>query len=87
MNAAAVVDGGRATIAIGGATGAPALVEPDVDVSGGLSKEALDEIGEAAYTACEDAFGDLNSSAEYRRDLARVYARRAVQAALAARSS
>jgi carbon-monoxide dehydrogenase medium subunit len=83
VNAAAVVDG-RAAIAIGGATGAPVVVEPDVDPAAG--KAALDEIGDAAYEAAEDAFGDLSASAEYRRELARVYARRAVQAALAARS-
>jgi aerobic carbon-monoxide dehydrogenase medium subunit len=87
VNAAAVVAGGRPAIAIGGATGAPIYVEPDVDVSRGLSEEALDEIGEAVYAASKDAFGDLNSSAEYRRDLARVYARRAVRAALGATSS
>ena len=87
VNAAAVVNGGRPVIAIGGATGSPVLVEPDVDVAGGVSEGALEEIGDAAYEASEDAYGDLNASAEYRRELARVYARRAVQAALAARSS
>src|SRR5919106_2180629 len=81
VSAAAVVDGGRPRVAIGGATGAPVLVEPGVDLAGGLSEDALEEIGQAAYTACEDAFGDLNGSAEYRRELARVYARRAVEAA------
>jgi aerobic carbon-monoxide dehydrogenase medium subunit len=85
VNAAAVVDAGRSSIAIGGATGAPVVVEPDVDVSDG-SDVALGEIGAAAYEATEDAFGDLNGSAEYRRELARVYAQRAVAAALAARS-
>ena len=42
------------------------------------SEEALEQIGDAAYEACEDAYGDLSGSAEYRRELARVYARRAV---------
>jgi carbon-monoxide dehydrogenase medium subunit len=83
VNAAAVVNGGTA-IAIGGATGAPVIVEPDVDPAAG--EAALAEIGDAAHEAAEDAFGDLNASAEYRRELARVYARRAVQAALAVRS-
>ena len=87
VNAAAVVNGGRPVIAIGGATGSPVSVEPDVDVGGGISEGALEHIGDAAYEASEDAYGDLNASAEYRRELSRVYARRAVQAALAARSS
>ena len=86
VNAAAVVDGGKAAVAIGGATGAPVLIEPDVDLSGGLSDEALGEIGDSAYEATDEAFGDLNSSAEYRRELARVFARRAVQAALGQRN-
>ena len=85
VNAAAVVDEGKAAIAIGGATGAPVLIEPDVDLSGGLSEEALEEIGDSAYEATDEAFGDLNSSAEYRRELARVFARRAVQTALGQR--
>ncbi len=87
VDAAAVVEGVRPTIAIGGATGAPVLVEPDVDVTDGPSPEALAAIGEVAHTACEDAYGDLNGSAEYRRRLAQVLARRAVETALAARSS
>ena len=85
VNAAAVVDGGRPVIAIGGAAGAPVLVEPDVDVGGGLTDEALEEIGDAAYEASEDAYGDLNASADYRREMARVFARRAVEAALGRR--
>jgi carbon-monoxide dehydrogenase medium subunit len=84
VNAAAVVDGGRPVIAIGGATAVPVIVDTSVDLSGGASAGALDEIGEAAFRACEDAHGDLHASPEYRRELARVYAKRAVQQALAA---
>lgn len=84
VNAAAVVTDGRPTIAIGGATAAPVLVETSVDLSGGASADAIDEIGEAAFRACEDAHGDLHASPEYRRELARVYAKRVVQRALAA---
>jgi CO/xanthine dehydrogenase FAD-binding subunit len=79
-----VVDGGRPVIAVGGATAAPVLVDTSADLSGGASDEALEEIGEAAFRACEDANGDLHASPEYRRELARVYAKRAVRAALAA---
>jgi carbon-monoxide dehydrogenase medium subunit len=83
VNAAAVVADGRPVIAIGGATAAPVLVDTSVDLSGGASAGALDEIGEAAFRACEDAHGDLHASPEYRRELARVYAKRAIQQALA----
>lgn len=84
VNAAAVVTDGRPTIAIGGATAAPVRIETSLDLSGGASATALDEIGEAAFRACEDAHGDLHASPEYRRELARVYAKRVVQRALAA---
>jgi carbon-monoxide dehydrogenase medium subunit len=83
VNAAAVVDGGRPVVAIGGATAVPVVLDTSIDLSGGASSDALEEIGEAAFRACEDAHGDLHASPEYRRELARVYAKRAVQQALA----
>jgi carbon-monoxide dehydrogenase medium subunit len=72
-NAAAVVAGGRATVAVGGAVPVPVVFEADAN--------DLDAVGSAAWEACEDAYGDLNGSAEYRRELARVYAIRAVEQA------
>ena len=84
VNAAAIVNGGKPVIAIGGATPTPVVVEPAVDLSRGVSESALDEISNAAFAACEDAFGDLWGSADYRRAMARVYAKRVVQKALAA---
>jgi len=74
-NAAAVVDGGPATIAVGGTTGAPFVLEVD-------DPEALAEIERAAREAATDAFPDLAATAEYRRQMAGVYARRAVEEAL-----
>jgi carbon-monoxide dehydrogenase medium subunit len=83
VNAAAVVNGGRPVIAIGGATPTPVLVEPPVDLRGGVSEAALEAISNAAYDASEDAYGDLSGSADYRRAMARIYAKRAVREALA----
>jgi aerobic carbon-monoxide dehydrogenase medium subunit len=83
VNAAAVVNGGRPMIAIGGATPTPVLVEPSVDLRGGISEGALEAISNDAYAATEDAYGDLSGSADYRRAMARVYAKRAVSEALA----
>jgi aerobic carbon-monoxide dehydrogenase medium subunit len=85
VNAAAVVNGGRPMIAIGGATPTPVLVEPSVDLRGGISEGALEAIANDAYAATEDAYGDLSGSADYRRAMARVYAKRAVSEALAAK--
>jgi aerobic carbon-monoxide dehydrogenase medium subunit len=83
VNAAAVVNGSRPMIAIGGATPTPVLVEPSVDLRGGISEGALEAISNDAYAATEDAYGDLSGSADYRRAMARVYAKRAVSEALA----
>ena len=86
VNAAAIVDGGLA-LAIGGATPAPVLVDvTTIDLSNGPTEALLDEVADAAYAACEDAYGDLNGSETYRRAMARVFARRAVETASSARS-
>ncbi len=77
-NAAAIVDGGQAVVAVGGATAAPFLVELDGGESSG-------EIEAKARAGAEGAFADLSASAEYRRAMAAVYARRAFEAAAAAR--
>jgi carbon-monoxide dehydrogenase medium subunit len=73
--AAAVADGETPVVAVGGATPSPVRVEA-----------AIEEIEAAAHEACTAAFDDLSATAEYRRALAGVCARRAVEAALAARS-
>jgi aerobic carbon-monoxide dehydrogenase medium subunit len=77
-SAAAVVDGGPAVVAVGGTTAAPFVVEID-------DPEALDDVEAAAKDAASSAFGDLAATADYRRAMAGVYARRAVESALAAR--
>jgi carbon-monoxide dehydrogenase medium subunit len=77
-NAAAVVDGGPAVVAVGGTTAAPFVLEVE-------SPEALDAVEEAAREAAGGAFDDLAATAEYRRAMAGLYARRAVEAALADR--
>ena len=77
-NAAAVVDGGPAVVAVGGTTAAPFLVQVE-------SPEALDAVEEAAREAAGGAFDDLAATAEYRRAMTGLYARRAVEAALANR--
>lgn len=77
-NAAAVVDGGPAVVAVGGTTAAPYMIEIE-------DPEDLDAVEEAARDAAGDSFGDLVATAEYRRAMAGVYARRAVGQALGAR--
>jgi CO/xanthine dehydrogenase FAD-binding subunit len=80
VNAAAVL-GEAPVVVVGGATEAPVPVPLATDGSHGVSDDVLEAVGDAAYAACEDAFGDLSGDAGYRRALARVLARRAVAAA------
>jgi carbon-monoxide dehydrogenase medium subunit len=77
-DAAAVVNGGPAVVAVGGATATPYVLEVE-------DPEALDQVEQAAREGATTAFPDLAATAEYRRAMAGVYARRAVEAALAAR--
>jgi carbon-monoxide dehydrogenase medium subunit len=81
VNAAAVVDGSRCVVGIGGAVPAPVVAELELDPA----DTALERVAEAARAACGPSFGDLSGSAEYRRAMAGVYARRAVERALGAR--
>jgi hypothetical protein len=48
----------------------------------GLAGMSPDAIGDAAEAACRRAYSDLSGSADYRRAMARVYARRAVERAI-----
>jgi aerobic carbon-monoxide dehydrogenase medium subunit len=77
-NAAAVVDGGPTLVAVGGTTAAPFVLEVE-------DPDALDAVEEAARDAAASAFSDVAATAEYRQAMAGVYARRAVEAALARR--
>jgi carbon-monoxide dehydrogenase medium subunit len=84
-NAAAVVDGGAPVVAVGGATGTPLIVDIE-EWDGEGSDDARSRVEDAARTAAAPAaFGDLSATVEYRRAMAGVLARRAVEAALTAR--
>lgn len=81
--AAAVVQaGGNGCVALGGVGPAPVVFDVSSHLSSGLDDAMLEAIGEAAYEASNEAYGDLNGDAEYRRAMARVFAKRVVQTAL-----
>jgi aerobic carbon-monoxide dehydrogenase medium subunit len=88
VNAAAIVDHDAwARVAIGGATAKPIVVEERFDDRGEPSTQLIERLGDAAYVACNEALEDLHGSAEYRRSMARVVARRAVAEALRRRNN
>jgi carbon-monoxide dehydrogenase medium subunit len=84
VNAAVVIDpAGESRIALGGV--GPAPVSFDITEFGrdGWNDEAAARVGDAAFNACDNVQGDIMSDAEYRREMARVHARRVVARAAA----
>ncbi len=82
VTAAALIAGDSARIALGGVTAFPVLVEQPAEPLRAGDEAAFEDLGRAAFEACEEAFGDLTGTSDYRREMARVYAKRAVHAAL-----
>ena len=74
-----------ACLALGGVGSTAVMVDVAAQLRGGVSRAALERVGEAAYAAAEAATDDMNGSAEYRRAMARLYAQRAIRQALAGR--
>lgn len=83
VTAAAVIErGGRsARVAIGGVGPRPVLIPATDCVGGGLSAGALERLDQAVDDASQGAYGDIHADPEYRRAMAQVFARRALQAA------
>ena len=79
VNAASVVNASRATTAVGAVRAAPVVLE----TPSGAKREMLSSVEEAAREACVDAYADLAGDREYRGAMAAVYARRALEGALA----
>jgi CO/xanthine dehydrogenase FAD-binding subunit len=83
VNAAAVLasDHSTARVALGGVGPKPVLVDVTEQLRDGVDEQALARVGEAAYEAARDATGDLMSDATYRREMASVFAKRALREA------
>ena len=84
VNAAAVVaaDRSRATLALGGVAHTPVVLDISEHGRDGWDEAAIAAVGNAAFEASSEATGDINSDAEYRREMARVHARRVMRAAV-----
>ena len=85
VNAAALVEAefGSVRVAIGGVGPIPVLVDATDAFADGPEPSAFEELAARAYDAAEYASSDIHSDAEYRRHMAGVFARRAVQQAIA----
>jgi aerobic carbon-monoxide dehydrogenase medium subunit len=83
VNAAAVVAGDRslATVALGGVGPKPVVVDVTEELRDGVDEQSLGRVGEAVHEAARDATGDLMSDATYRREMASVFAKRALREA------
>jgi carbon-monoxide dehydrogenase medium subunit len=86
VNATAVVEKGfkAARLGLGGVGQTVVMVDVTNRLSKGLNDAALKGVSDDAYAASGEAYGDLNGDAEYRRAMIRVFAQRAVKAAVAA---
>jgi len=81
--ASALVAPGYARVGLGGVGPRPVVLDVADCVNNGLTPATLDTVGTRAFDAADQALSDLNGSSDYRRAMARVYARRALQAAVA----
>jgi CO/xanthine dehydrogenase FAD-binding subunit len=70
-----------ARLGLGGVGPRPVVLDVGDLVQGGVTSAALEGIGARAYDAAVHALSDLNGGSEYRRAMARVYARRALEEA------
>lgn len=86
-NAAAVLDEkGLIKVVVAGTTPRPILVEQHLNINDGDLSNLIEQIGEAARSACHEPIEDLFGGPEYRRSMAGVAAKRVVSEALRRRS-
>src|ERR1700724_324507 len=78
VNAAVVLSDVNARIALGGVGSVPLALDVSAELSRGMNDDALEAVGRRVRAACSDAPADLNASADYRLQMAAVYAQRAL---------
>jgi carbon-monoxide dehydrogenase medium subunit len=87
VNAAAILGDKSARVALGGVGATPVALDVSAELSRGVNADALEAVGGRVRAACTDAPTDLNASSDYRRQMAAVYAERALAVAAVRRSS
>jgi CO/xanthine dehydrogenase FAD-binding subunit/aerobic-type carbon monoxide dehydrogenase small subunit (CoxS/CutS family) len=81
VNAAAILSDKAARVALGGVGTTPLAIDVSAELGRGLNDEALEAVGRRVRAACTDVPSDLNATADYRRQMAALYAQRAISAA------
>jgi CO/xanthine dehydrogenase FAD-binding subunit len=81
VNAATIVGAGSARAAVGGVAAKPILIDLTEQTAGIIDDQTLDAAANVVRVACRDPYEDLNGDADYRREMAVVYVRRALQTA------
>jgi CO/xanthine dehydrogenase FAD-binding subunit/aerobic-type carbon monoxide dehydrogenase small subunit (CoxS/CutS family) len=81
INAAAILGDNHARIALGGVGSTPIALDVSQELSHGFNADALEATGRRVHAACADPLADLNGSSDYRRQMAAVYAKRALAVA------
>lgn len=80
VNAAVVLDGRNGRIAMGGVGPSPVVMDISEYGQNGWT-DAAGPVADAVFEACDQVQGDIMSDADYRREMARVHAKRVVQQA------
>ncbi len=81
VNAVAILSGTSARVALGGVGATPVAIDVSPELSRGMNADALEAVGRRVRAACTDVPSDLNATAEYRSEMAALYAQRALSAA------
>jgi CO/xanthine dehydrogenase FAD-binding subunit/aerobic-type carbon monoxide dehydrogenase small subunit (CoxS/CutS family) len=78
VNAAAILSDRAVQVALGGVGAIPLALDVSAELARGVSADALKAVGQRVRAACIDAPEDLNATADYRSQMAAVYAERAL---------
>jgi carbon-monoxide dehydrogenase medium subunit len=81
--ATVLASGGKSMIAVGGVGPGPVVFDISAHEGAGWGNEAAEAVANAVFDACDNVQGDIASDADYRREMARVHARRVVRRATA----
>jgi aerobic-type carbon monoxide dehydrogenase small subunit (CoxS/CutS family)/CO/xanthine dehydrogenase FAD-binding subunit len=81
VNAAAILGDKSARVALGGVGATPVALDLSAELASGIDDASLEAAGRRVRAACTDVPSDLNATPDFRRQMAVLYAQRAISAA------